>query len=181
RNHNILRLDRSRWSSDHTNSDKMIAEAFPARTAENEIYNNERTKSAELPHRRMHLEMLAVLLQQGPLRARVQSLIDNALATLPGEAERTDEDRLWCLALHRMDARKIEVKKDDDGNAWLRLAPPPADVQALLDREQPVQAAIEEGLGVYNWANARYARRDESSYPASQWRSRLEHVRTKPP
>lgn len=181
RHHDILRLDRSRWSSDQTNSDKMLAEAFPPFSAENAIYSNERIRSAELPHRRIHLEMLAVLLQQGTLRARVQSVLDEVLAALPGEDERADEDRLWCLALHRMDIRKIEVGKDLEGNAYLRLTPPPADVQALLDREQPGQSAIEEGLGVYNWANARYSRRDESSYPASQWQSRLEHARTKPP
>jgi len=44
----------------------MLAEEFPAFSAENAIYNDERIKSAELPHRRLHLEALAVLLQRGP-------------------------------------------------------------------------------------------------------------------
>ena len=177
----LLQLDRSRWTSDQTNSDKAFANAFPAFSMENAIYSDERVKSAELPHRRLHLEAVAVLLQHGPHRARVHALIDEQLAKLPGEAERSDEDRLWRLALHRMDARNVEIAKAEDGSAVLRIAPPPADVQALVEREAPVHAAIEEGIGLHNWANARYEGRDESSYPSSQWRSRLEDARTKRP
>jgi len=56
---------------------------------------------------------MAFQLQFGPRRTHVQEVLDRHLASLPPEAQQNRDDRLWRLALHRMDARKYTVEQVD--------------------------------------------------------------------
>ena len=72
------------------------------------FYNDERKRSHALGHRRHHLEHLALKLQLGGKAEQTLQVIDAHRDQIPDEGERTDEERTWSLALHRMDVRNYE-------------------------------------------------------------------------
>ena len=73
------------------------------------IYSGERKRSNELKHRQDNLEVLALKLQLRGQAEQVLEIIDSHLAEMPPEMQRTDEDRAWLLALHRMDFRCLRA------------------------------------------------------------------------
>ena len=70
-----------------------------------EFYVEERKRSNALDHRADDIEALALKLQSVGRSEIVWAIIDGHRARIPASAERTDDDRVWLLALHRMDAR----------------------------------------------------------------------------
>ena len=84
---------------------------FPYRDPMAKHYNSERQGSNALEHRRQHLETLAINLQLAETRDEVWKIIDGHYALLPDGAERSEEDRTFLLALHRMDIRKWELEE----------------------------------------------------------------------
>jgi hypothetical protein len=74
------------------------------------IYDDERRRADSLPHRKHDLEALAIKLQLGAQRDTVWLILDGYRAGLPEIKEQTDGDRLWRLALHRMDVRTYQPK-----------------------------------------------------------------------
>ena len=84
---------------------------FPYRDPMAKHYNSERQRSNALEHRRLHLENLAINLQLADTRDEVWKIIDGHYALLPDGAERSEEDRTFLLALHRMDIRKWELEE----------------------------------------------------------------------
>ena len=84
---------------------------FPYRDPMAKHYNSERQRSNALEHRRQHLENLAINLQLAESRDEVWKIIDGHYALLPDGAERSEEDRTFLLALHRMDIRKWELEE----------------------------------------------------------------------
>ena len=73
------------------------------------IYSGERKRSNALKHRKRNLEVLALEMQLRGQSRQIQNIIDGHLAEMPPEAQRTDEDRSWLWALHRMDLRCLNV------------------------------------------------------------------------
>ena len=73
-------------------------------------YISERQRSNALEHRRLHLENLAINLQLADTRDEAWKIIDGHYALLPDGTERSEEDRTFLLALHRMDIRKWELE-----------------------------------------------------------------------
>ncbi len=124
-------------------------------------YNNERQQSNALEHRRQHLETLAINLQLAETRDEVWEIIDGHYALLPDGAERSEEDRTFLLALHRMDIRKWDVEEvlpvaDNplSGNDDVRevLVRPKINVQDQ-DHQQFVDSGAQmiEQLGASTW------------------------------
>ena len=72
------------------------------------FYTDERKRSSALAHRSHDLEALAWKLQLGGKAEQISQIIDAHRAGIAGENERTDADRAWLLALHRMDMRNFE-------------------------------------------------------------------------
>ena len=72
------------------------------------FYTDERKRSSALAHRSHDLEALAWKLQLGGKAEQIWQIIDAHRSGIPGENERTDADRAWLLALHRMDKRNFE-------------------------------------------------------------------------
>ena len=75
------------------------------------IYDSERKRSTELPHRKSNLEELAFRLQLTPIREKVWAIIDKFLASLPSEDKQTEADKTWRITLHRMDARHLKAEE----------------------------------------------------------------------
>ena len=115
-------------------------------------YAEERKRANARPHRRNDLEAAILNLQLGPLAGRVHTAIDRHLAELPPVAQQTEFDRIWRLALHRMDLRQYTAADDtaqastpalnepphEDEKKRVVLTPraPDPDIQEMVDQER---------------------------------------------
>ena len=178
---NLFDPDRARAISDLTPTDKIFSEAFPAMSVEAWLFNEERVKSAERPHRRSSFEVLAWQLQGGVWRDGMQKVLDDHAGQLPDDKEQDDEDRLWRLALHRMDQRNVEIRVESDGRSSLRFAPPPEDVKAVIERERPFMEAAQRGMFAFRWGESCFSGSGDAACPPARWRTELDYVRTAAP
>ena len=118
----LIGLDRRRMV---TEGDSHALTNFPRLDQTQEVYDAERRRSNALGHRQHDLEVLACKLQLGGKSEQVWEIIDAYRAMIPAVGERTEEDRVWTLALHRMDVRGWETESisatsegiDADGGA----------------------------------------------------------------
>ncbi|WP_406834020.1 AAA family ATPase [Pseudomonas asiatica] len=181
--------DRSRMATEPQTS--MLVGMFPTLNVENKIYEDERKKSNELPHRQHDLEVAITNLQLGPLASRVQGIIDKHLAELPAPDKCGENDLIWKLALHRMDLRqyvvaegppelsmKATVDGEDSTNSYIRLEPKPAtpEVQQLIDENSKGVEETNSRLGIYTWGLQIFQHNTGSADPV-QWRAKLSGAR----
>jgi len=160
---------------------------FPRARTEDQVYEYERDQAAALPHRQYDLEAAIFTLQLGPVAPRVQALLDKHLAALPPKEEQNDEDRLWRLAIYRMDLRQhttveppaLEIPEPggDGGEPPTRRIrfeskPPEADVQALVDEGASRLAATNARIGLLRWGRHAFGRETGKCDP-SEWATRL--------
>lgn len=191
----LIRLDRVRAVQERSHS--AMSGIFPT-FGINQIYENERKKSDAMVHRRYDLEALAVRLQLTEARENVFEIIDRHRRALPPVEEQSEEDRLWRLALHRMDVRGFRVLDEtsaerpepSDGNTSeieeteerrIVLAPGEIepDVQNLIDQHAPIAAQQERELLLLNWGNAAWQNRGASQRDNADWESFLTRARTR--
>src|SRR3989442_1150244 len=147
----------------------------------------ERKAADALPHRQRDLEAAIANLQLGPFAPRVHALLDKHLAALPPKEQQDEGDRLWRLAIHRMDLRQYtlsntpgpeildpDAKPGDPPRRYVRFdpKPPEPDVQAMVDESASRLAAINARLGVLMWAIQAF-RRETGKYDPSQWTTKL--------
>ena len=183
-------LDRSRLAGEQQMAG--MAGMIPAMRADHQVYEMERKHAGDLPHRRSDLEAAGANLQLGPFAPRVCALLDNHLAALPPKEQQDENDRLWRLAIHRMDLRQYTVsdklgpeipdpqaKPDDAPRQYVRLEPKPpeADVQAMVDEGASRLAALSARLGVLMWGIQAF-RRETGKYDAAQWAAKLAEAQT---
>lgn len=149
-----------------------LANLMPMYDAEGKIYDDERRIADSLPHRKYDLEALAVKLQLGEHRDAVWRILDEYRAALPEAGAQTEADRLWRLALHRMDVRTYRLQIMDaeaaeetsDGDTtetdedrqerkvYFWPGPVDDDLQEILDRHAPVQARQQADIALFHWA-----------------------------
>jgi hypothetical protein len=179
-----IEIDRSRMAGEHQTSN--LTGLFPTFRAENKIYEEERSKSNALLHRKHDLEAAIANLQLGSLAPRVHAIIDRYIAALPGPDKRNKDDLTWQLALHRMDFRQYDVAHDQpaagetsaadgEGSARnyirLELKPPAPEVQQLIDESSKKMGEMNARLGVYMWGLQVFQR--EAGADPAQWREKL--------
>ena len=150
------------------------------------LYANERESSNALEHRGHHLETLACKLQFGGKAEEVWQIIDAHRSQIPPEELRTDEDRTWLLALHRMDTRRFEfteVTSDTEGGKSnvenvLRFIVAAdvnemeSDLQEFLDTSDEEMQPVQQGIGLMNWALEQSAQSYDSK-ESDSWRDTL--------
>lgn len=169
----FIQLDRMRLVHE-TQAPSSVMAVFPLLDPGNRVYENERKAADALPHRRLDLEALALNLQGGRLQDDVWRLLDEYRGQLPPNDQQTDEDRLWRLALHRMDIRKFVAEPPQEENqVVLRLSEPDADIQQMLDEEAPAQAQFEANISLLMWGYSVYDHQSKPSVDPSAWRQRL--------
>lgn len=181
-------MDRSRLAGESGRA--AMAGMFPAMRADHQVYEMERKQADALPHRHRDLEAAALILQFGPFAPRVHTLLDNHLAALPPKEQQDKDDRLWRLAIHRMDLRQYSVsdapgsetadpqgKAGDPPRRYVRLDPtlPEADVQAVVDKGTSRLAAVNERFGVLMWGVQAFRREADKCDP-TQWAVKLSEV-----
>ena len=164
-----------------------MAGMIPTMRADHEVYEMERKQADALPHRQNDLEAAVANLQLGPFAPRVHALLDNHLTALPPKEQQDEDDRLWRLAIHRMDLRQysvsdtsgpeipdLQAKGGDSPRRYVRLeqTPPEADVQAMVDEGASRLAAMNARLGVLMWGVQAF-RRETGKYDPAQWGAKL--------
>jgi hypothetical protein len=168
-----IKVDRERMVHDYHPVGRFL-DGLPANDAEHAVFNQERKESDSLSHRSQDLEYLAIQLQMGMQRDRVRQILDNYQAKLPSPDQQTEADKLWRLALLRMDLRKYEVKAQvDDGRQLIGPKEPEPDVQAVLDAHSPKQQAFENRMRLVGWGVGVFRRENNPQADPSKWRERL--------
>ena len=137
------------------------------------IYRDERQKSDQLSHRQQDLENLARTLQLSGNADQVHTVIDSHIAAIPLAELRTDEDKLWRLALHRMDLRDWETVQSQvstydgagaDGETTMRLARVDADVLSHLQTYEPQTEPNYASINLAAWGLDKWREPDSRQY-----------------
>jgi hypothetical protein len=169
----LIEMDRARMVHDYHPIGRFF-DGMPANSAEHAVFNQERKESDSLAHRRHDLEYLAIQLQTGPQRNRVREILDNYDRRLPPAEQQTEADKLWRLALLRMDLRKYEVKSQmEDGRQLIGPKQPDPEVQAVIDAHSPKQQAFDERMRLVGWGVGVFRRENKPHADPSKWREWL--------
>jgi hypothetical protein len=185
-----IRLDRERMVSE-SSVHSRTAGILPSRAA-NRVYETERKGSDSLPHRQQNLEHAISRLQLGPLRPRVYAVLDQHGAALPPVAEQDDEDRMWRLAMHRMDMRQYTISEMPESTEapaadaatskppvrLVRFHPndPEPDVKEMMEEAAARASAMNARAGLLMWAYQVFKR--EGSQQPALWRQRLSEAQS---
>ncbi len=183
----LIQMDLRRRAQELHNP--SLSSLLPLYDAEQRIYVAERSKSDSLPHRQHDLEALAVKLQSGGQGEDVWQILDRHRAALPPVDEQSEDDRLWRLALHRMDVRgfrRIEPEPDSRGRDVVpegdsagerRVFYGPGtleeDVQELVDRHTPVQSRQQSDLALLNWGLSAWRQNQSGTSENGAWQTNL--------
>lgn len=115
----------------------------------------ERVASNRLPHRRQHLEGLALQLQfnSPDLREAIYRILDGHLEALKGAEEVPDS---WRIALKRMDARDLRLGEPVGDGKWapLEIANLEPELQHASDKAQADLQRMNRIGAVRTWAAA---------------------------
>lgn len=181
----FISLDRSRMVNENQMS--AMDGMFPTLRADHQIYERFNKEANARPHRMHDLEAAISNLQFGPYAERVQALLDKHLAALPPKEQQDKDDKLWRLAIHRMDFRQYtpsEVSIPETSTAegtpsklpkrHIRFDPKPvdADVQALVDEGAEHTSTMNARLGLLMWGLHAF-QRQSGKYDPVQWSARL--------
>jgi len=186
-------LDRHRLGNEYQAPSKL-SELMPQLDARNKIYEEERKEADARPHRRQDLEMAIANLQLGPLAPRVHEILDRYRAEMPPVEEQDEDDRIWRLAMHRMDLRQYTVAEDateapvtsegrtspDDGQQYIRLdlKVPEPDLKELVDQSAAQFQAMSARHDLLMWGLKVFGYEEVTAYDPAQWRQRLQEART---
>lgn len=160
----LIQMDVARMMTDKTVLTPSGFDVF------SEMFQRERLDSKALPHRKQHLEELAIKLQLGPQRASVEALLDRYLASLPLEQERSTEQSQWMLALRRMDLRTYN-RRDLGDRVEFTMGELPSDVQTLVQDSQAGQVEFMKRIELQNWAHQH--KDDGAAADDESWREKL--------
>ncbi|MBN2293378.1 MAG: hypothetical protein JXM70_13195 [Pirellulales bacterium] len=158
------------------------------------VYDNERKQANALPHRKHDLETAIANVQLGPHCSRVHDLIDQHRSSVPPVEEQSEDDRVWRLALHRMDLRQYTVAtpyKDEDtlkeendrGDETERkmirfdLGEADPDVEEMVERSTKEYTAMNARIGLLMWGMKVFARESSETFDPTEWRERLKAAR----
>jgi hypothetical protein len=185
-------LDRGRFAHESQPPSKMLG-LMPKLNPGNEVYEEERKEADAFPHRSQDLETAIANLQLGQLAPRVHEILDRHRAEMPPIEKQREEDRLWRLAMHRMDLRQYAIANDttqdlaapelrtspEDDRRYVRLdlKPPEPDVKEMMDQSAAQFQAMNASLGLLMWGLKVYGREEGTAYDPAQWRQRLQEAR----
>jgi hypothetical protein len=190
-------MDRARMVKE-SSMPGSLADRMPMFDVEDKIYDDERRIADSLSHRKHDLEALAVKLQHSGQRDAVWQILDEYRAKLPEVGAQNEEDRLWRLALHRMDVRTYQPQlmdtqveeeassgdaddASDETRARQRVSFLPGlvdgDLQEILDRHVPVQARQQADMALLYWGMAAWRGDSGDGIDTDAWRERLAESR----
>ena len=174
-----VRLDRQRLGSEMHVSHGVTGTA--PWLSEQPVYRDERMAANGRPHRKSDIQDAVFTLQFGPLRSRVEALLDKHRAALPPEASQDDTHREWRIALHRMDARQYEVADSgsaptpppQEGAIYLVPQEPADDLREMIATSEQQVRPLQENAALFLWGQKSVAGHDTGD----EWRSKLRSAR----
>lgn len=185
-----IHLDRERYARESVSAVNPLSGLLARQT--HQFLKNERREANAWAHRRIDLEGAILRLQFGSLKGPAQEIIDQHRAAMPPRERWGDDDRLWSLALDRMDLRRYRATDLDPAQATaihgsgmqdqpqrmvrLDLAISEPNVQALVNERSAITQLHEARLGRYLWGQKAFAREADAD-ALSQWRIYLQGVR----
>jgi hypothetical protein len=138
---------------------------------ENELYQNERMKTCDDPHRKLSLELLATNYQffrlgeetEEQIRERqevIWSILDRYYEKLPGKAEETEADKTWRLYLARMDRRKMKPEVEERDGEALLIFNPEIEPELRQFSEDSLKSGSEamRYTSLYLWSHSKFKR-----------------------
>ena len=160
-------LDLCRRVKEH---DAVMLNAMSSALPMANLHRNERERSNALEHRKRDLEILAGQLQFMDKRQDVQDIMDRHYEGIPDGDDRTKDDRLFLLALHRMDARKWELRDEvpasdttlanneaDTRVAYsIRIKEMDDDLQNYMDMSAQTNELVGVSLELLGWGRAEW-------------------------
>jgi len=186
-------LDRQRMATETNLSSDLLTSMLELR-AENKIHTSERKEANALPHRQSDLEAAIANLQLGPFATRVHEILDQHRAALPPVSEQDDEDRIWRIAINRMDLRRYtvlnEVEEDltamkgvtsnEPGQRYIRIALTELepDVKEMAEENAAQLQAMNASLNLLMWGLNVFKNEDTATYDPTLWRQRLMQARS---
>lgn len=142
------------------------------------IFQDERLESNKLPHRKGSLEDLARNLQLTDAKEAVFALLDFHRGQLPPLQDQDDSDRIWRLALDRMDMRRYTAHGPaEDGKVLFQMQKPAEDIQQMLDRDAPAMDAHQALISLYVWGRKAFKNETVEREAFDDWPARLESAR----
>lgn len=187
-----IQLDKSRLVNE-ARAPSTLLSLMPRLVGGNEVYDGERKQADALPHRRHDIETAIANLQMGLLAPRVQEVLDQLRAAMPPVEEQTEEDRIWRLAIHRMDLRKYtiadEASEDLDGvngaeaatadsrRIRLDLGPLEPDIEKMTANSAVEHQEMNARLGLLNWGIGVFRGEQNGTHNPAQWRQCLAEAR----
>ena len=158
----------------------------------NKAYEEERKKANTLPHRQHDLEWVILNLQLGPFASRAHEVLDRHRAEMPPLEEQTEGDRIWRLALQRMDLRQYTVSEhiaeapvdsedrvsSEDSRKYIRLDPnePEPDVKEMVEQNDSWLQARNDRLRPSGWGRSVFDSETSTIYDPAQWRQILQEA-----
>jgi hypothetical protein len=192
-----IQLDRNRLSQE-IQAPSRISGFFPSHDAEGTIYESERAEADKLPHRRRDLEAAVLELQLRGFGPRVQQVLDQHRTALAPVEAKTERDRIWRLALHRMDLRQhqatvvdapkpsaegpdAEDKAKRDPGSYLRLDldVPESDLREMMTASAADLQRMEARAGLLMWATKVFEG-EQGGYDPAHWPARLKEAQAAP-
>ncbi len=186
-------LDRQRLANE-SQAPSRLADLMPRLNDTHRIYTAERKEADGRPHRLCDLETAIVNLQLGPLAPRVHEILDCHRGEMPPIEEQNEDDRIWRLALHRMDLRQYTVAEDaceapvapegrtspEGTRQYVRLDPktPESDIKEMLDQATAQVQAANARVGLLMWGLKVFNHQEGTTYDPAQWRQKLQEART---
>ena len=177
-------LDRQRMVVDLSPPSQILKGMMIDRDPEHQLFNSERAEADKWPDRKNDLEAAIRNLQLTHFAGQVQSRLDELRAALGPVEVQDDDDRLWRLALHRMDLREYQIADEAEvpeefhreGFVLMQGKDPDPDIKELLARTTPQMEEQQRRMGLLMWAYKAFKR--ELAVPESaSWRERLEQAR----
>lgn len=187
-----IQIDRERFARDTLSGASALTGILPRPTAAGH-FDGERSEANAWPHRAIDLEAVILQLQLGPFADRVHAIIDNHRLGMPPGDSWGEKDRLWSLALDRMDLRQYRAtdltpsETDPPANPGdgerpqktvrLDLSISQPDVQAMVNASAEASQNLNGRLGVCLWGTKAFERQEMSPQELNEWRKHLETVR----
>ena len=132
-------------------------------SAADRMFQQERLKSKQLPHRHENLESLAFKLQLTDKRQAVFDIIDMHRTNLPETSKQDNDDRLWRLSLDRMDLRRHNINRVEGSEMIeFKMLNLDGDVQKLIDDAAPKQEHFLRQIKLMNWTRNQFERNSEN-------------------
>ncbi|MEW6404445.1 MAG: ATP-binding protein, partial [Chloroflexota bacterium] len=193
RSRECILLDRQRLVNE-SQAPSSIAGFLPQLNASNKVYEAERKEADALPHRRWDLEHAILNLQLGPLAPQVHKILDELRAEMPPVEEQDENDRIWRLALHRMDLRQYSVVADkvegsvpsgdptsseEVGRQYIRLdlREPEPDLKEMADQSAAQMQSMNARIGLLMWGLNVFGHEEDAVYDPARWRQKLLEAR----